>query len=515
MTRFFSILKAWQSDQQGAVALLMLASLLVTFMFALVVHDVGWMAEDKMEVQIAADTASWSQSAVEARAMNIIAFANVGKRVTVGMVSYYEGLWIGVALLTAAMIVLTIACWVAAIFVWALVQTCTKLSFSTAEIISLVANEFPDLMLSGGLGPDLMTKDTGYFQKDVEGFTKYQAHINEIAPFWSWGENFIRGFRNGAITSGWPVPPADSAAANALGGFLSNIGVPDGSGFTDGLPVVVNTDIDKDKAYNSMCRRIYGGSSSSFSKNGNVGGIGGLLTDQVIHTIDYGLKSLIGDSAKNTMPSGTTLLGSADRRVFLFLMGVMNFGFIRAGCSYNMKDGSGIVSAINSLPGVSFPEPFGQTAWPFTIQDTEDAAGWLRLSSNLTIAYRRGINRGDAKYDSFTDDGVTLGAAEQLQGVWALSRSEITYQNASDGTSVAPDLWHSSWTARMRPVALPGEWSGVKMSSAFRDAAPWMIRGLAVDAIIGQGVGIDSAVDGLRMGLGTMEMNDNMDGVAK
>ena len=519
--KLLRVLKAWQQDQRGAVALLMLASILITFMLALVVHDVGFMAEDKLEVQIAADTASWSQSAVEARAMNIIAFANVGKRVTVGMVSYYEGLWIGLASITAIVVLATIACWIIAAipFAQGIIPWCIKLTSTSGELLWLIADELPDLVSSGGLG-DLLNHDSGYFHKDVEGFTKYQQYMYDIAPFWSWGENFTRGFRNGAVTSGWPVPPADSSASNALSGFLSNVGVPDGTGIKDALPVVPNTGIDKEIAYDSMCKRVYGGSSSDASNSQNGGNnTSQFLTDTVAHTLDYTLKTIDGGNAtEDNVPGG---LFRGERAAALAAMLLMNFGLVKAGCEYSIKEEDGLMGVFNDIPGnpIRMPVPFGQNAWPFTIMDDNSGlggqVGWLRMSSNLTIAYRRGVTRNDAKYDMFTDDGITLGIAERLQGVWALSRSEITYQNASSGNSVSPDLWHSSWTARMRPVSLPGEWSGVQMSKAYRDVAPWMIRGLAVDALVGQGIDLDTAVDGLRMGLGTMEMNDNMDGVAK
>lgn len=84
-------------DQSGAVGMLVLAATLIVFMMALVIYDTGNVARDNMEVQAAADTAAWSQTSIEARSMNMMAFTNVAKRVTFGMTSYYQALTLSYA----------------------------------------------------------------------------------------------------------------------------------------------------------------------------------------------------------------------------------------------------------------------------------------------------------------------------------------------------------------------------------------------------------------------------------
>src|SRR5690606_37779788 len=87
-------LRRFHANQSGAIILLVLAALIMIFMMALVDYDAGEVGRDKIRVQQAADTSAWSESAVKARSMNLIAFSNVAKRVTIGMTSFYAALWL-------------------------------------------------------------------------------------------------------------------------------------------------------------------------------------------------------------------------------------------------------------------------------------------------------------------------------------------------------------------------------------------------------------------------------------
>lgn len=515
-------LQRWQNDERGAVALLMLATMMVTFMLGLVIFDAGYIAEDKLEAQIAADTASWSQSSVEARAMNTIAFANVGKRITVGIISFYEALWVSIAIIFAIVVALAIACWI----VWAiamifggagsaLTQVCTTLTEMGAELGLMMAEESKDLV---ELSNNLMKKNSGYFQKDAEAFTKYQDYMNSVAPWWSWGEGFVRGFRNGAVTTSWPVP--GTASGGGFGGL--SLG---GSSIRDSLPIVKAP--NKNRASDNLCNRIYANSDGDSVSGGKQGITASTFVSDIgLHTLDYFIKSLIDDDGaaddEVSTGAGYKIVTDYDRKLFLGLMGLMAIGFLKVTCPYNMKDGGGL-----SLPVM--PDSFGSGAWPYMIRDTSSGVSnkkiWLRWTSNLTFAYRQGQDRGDDKYEAMLAfagnqnqgmlDGITSELQDATQGVWTMSRSEISYQYMEND----PDLWHPSWVARMRPVSLPGEWqgAGANVSQAFGDALPLMMRGAALQALVGGSFSLDIVADGLRMKLATESMKNgsNMDGVAK
>jgi len=142
-----NVLGRFNANQGGAVALMTMAALLIIMMMAWVVYDSGDAARDALDVQAAADTAAWSQSAVEARSMNMIAFANVGKRVTFGMTSFYQSLWLAYAELLIIAAALTVVCWIAdVVALGAITSICEKLTEFTIDIGVVMVEEGPDLI---------------------------------------------------------------------------------------------------------------------------------------------------------------------------------------------------------------------------------------------------------------------------------------------------------------------------------------------------------------------------------
>ena len=69
-----------------------------------------------------------------------------------------------------------------------------------------------------------------------------------------------------------------------------------------------------------------------------------------------------------------------------------------------------------------------------------------------------------------------------------MARSEMSYQDGS------PNPFRPSWTARLRPIALPGEWeaSGYDLNLAYHDMLPYM----ALSSLVGMGSvsGVTSAL---------------------
>ena len=193
--------EALDANQSGAVAFMVLAAVMISLMMGLVVYDTTPAARQKLEVQGAADVAAYSQSAVEARSMNMIAFANIGKRIVIGQTLFYESLWLAfTALLLITVAAAIIAC-VAAFFTGgALAKLCEFLVRTATEIGLMMADEAKDLA-------SFLSRIKDYADDDVEAFDNYQLYFQDITPWWSWSEGYIRGLRNGAAAvSGWPVP---------------------------------------------------------------------------------------------------------------------------------------------------------------------------------------------------------------------------------------------------------------------------------------------------------------------
>jgi hypothetical protein len=456
-------LSRFNSDQRGAVALLVLAALLVIFMLALVVFDAGEAGRDKIHVQSAADAAAWSEAAVEARAMNMIAFGNVAKRVTLGMTSFYEALWLSYAQLLTLTVALAVACWVANFFAGgSLSGICTKITEFAVEIGLIMAEEAPD---GGVFAADL---NKGYFKDDIIALDNYQSYMAELAPWWAYAEGIQRGMRNGAaVSASFPVPP-NSFTTLDVGISLPGLSLST-SGKVDSLPVERTP--EGGPFLNDLCRRVYSD------------------LDFVMHEIDYLLKS-IESMTKNWK---TALIYP--------ITGAMALGNLAVTCPIQMGY-------------------YGEPARPWRVPQYPDKASWLADAANLTFAYKpdpQRMEEGRAKYGFVSRDYThSIPMSEYVynaSGYWAMARSEVSYQNGT------PDLWHPSWTARMRPVAFPGEWSGsgTKLGEAFIDVLPVMAVGLGLDALSSGDFNLGAATSDLvRSVLGTQALdNTNIEGLAK
>lgn len=442
-------------EQSGAVALLVLAAILIIFMISLVIFDTGRASRDKITVSAAADAAAWSQSSIEARSMNMIAFSNVAKRVTFGMTSYYVALWLAYTELLVLGIALSVACWIANIPTFgALTPICQQVTEFTVKIGIIMGKEAPDLGVFAG---DL---NSNYFGRDMKALNSYQEYMMELTPWWGWSEQFLRGTRNGAsMTASFPAPKLLPSSVSSM---LSQ------SGKTDSLPVQKD---DPSKNYSNMCKRVIGD------------------WDIVVHVADYALKS--GPNACTS--------GGWQPPVICAL--------------------TGLLAVPNMIPACKIQEKvFGDEGAPYDMKKYSSAEEWQLDSSNLVFAYKSGDKRMNddeerKKYGFLKDEHDQDSLIYKSGGYWGMARSEISFQGGK------PSAWYPSWTARMRPVSLPGEWqSDIELSNAWRDVAPYMILGAALDKIVdSDGATLEgAAADLLRIELSTSAMGkDNVPGVSR
>lgn len=457
-------------NESGAVGLLVLVATIIVMMMGLVMFDAQHIARDNLQVQAAADTAAWSQSAVEARSMNMIAFANVGKRVTFGMTSFYQAIWISYGLILAATIALAIVCWIANVPLFGAISTvCNEITQFAVKVGLWMLEEIGDLAkfeadLSGG-----------FYKDDMKAFHAYQGHMAKITPWWGWAESLTRGIRNGATATGsYPVPVR---MFNIPALQIAGVGI-DQSNKVDKLPVKTTTKTVG--AYADMCRRIYYDPA------------GLAVPDVIYHDADYVIKScVVGRNCSDR-----------HRLVAVVLIALITPALTPLGCALQ----------------AAF---FGNEGTPYQL-DASTGVNWTYATSNMSIAYRQGQNRQTVQRDKFNimgvkNDGGLSDVIYTPSGVWAMARSEISYQDGE------PDAWHSSWTARMRPVALPGEWSGqgsdVTITKAWSDVLPYMTLGSLLSELTGGQGNIDLGSmmkDILRMTLSANAMKDaHMDGFHK
>ncbi len=182
-------------DEGGAIVMLCFAGCVFLFMVSLIVFDAGYLSRDKIDAQTAADTAGYSDAAVKARAMNMIAFANVGKRTIVGIRNMYFsqyphymkwlndqcdrcccGFWCG--------------CWGACF-------NCIGNWMSLVPIFEGIDYAF--FMIGRFVGDDI----SDY----LSALDKYQKQMVDYASYWGLAEGIVRGVRNGAnIVTSYPLP---------------------------------------------------------------------------------------------------------------------------------------------------------------------------------------------------------------------------------------------------------------------------------------------------------------------
>lgn len=182
-------------DESGAILMLCFAACLFLFMVSLIIFDAGALSRDKVDVQMAADTAGYSQAAVKARSMNMISFANVGKRTISGIRNMYYtqyphymdwlsgqcsrcccGLWCG--------------CW----------TECFNCIGNWASLVPIFEGIDYIFFMIGRFAGDTLTDH-------LEALDTYQEEMIEYSPYWAFGEAIIRGVRNGAnVVTTYPMP---------------------------------------------------------------------------------------------------------------------------------------------------------------------------------------------------------------------------------------------------------------------------------------------------------------------
>ena len=465
-------LRALHANQSGAVAFAVLCALLITMMMALVVYDTTPAARQKLEVQTAADTAAWSQSSVEARTMNMIAFANVGKRVIMGQTLFYQMLWAAwfaiLAVTIAALIIAVVACFFGFGCPFAKV-----LGKTLANIVQIMFNEGTDLA-------SFFAEIIPRAREDIVAIDNYQVYFRDLTPWWSWGEGWRRGMRNGAWVSGWPVPGNVLGTVNIplVGSLLS-------TGLSDEMP------IERYPNLGELCIRS-------------------LAPDLPVHLLDYAAMTAL--CANDCLKDNPT--GGIPRAVLYLASAPLAAAGYAANCAAEYIGGTGFLT-------LTFPD---ENHRPFQLKTPANEAEWYRMTSNLTFAYRPGRDMSGHfrdKYGYMTKDYETLDALYKPDGFLGMARSEFVYQNGD------PDMWHPSWSTRMRPVALPGEWAGYsgdyRMVSAFNDTVPYIGAAAGIASLLnlegflgGANMGTADIMDLIKAEVAFDAMTDvYIDGVAR
>jgi len=191
-----------RSDEGGAIGMLCLAATLILFLVALITYDTGKVTRDKLDVQMAADTAAFSQAAVKARSMNMAVYSNIGKRTTVGIRNMYYFQYPMFASWYSGQCKRCCCGWFCGC--WTACMNCA----GNALVIVLEGIDYAFFVIGRFTG-DKITRNLralDSFQKDLRDYTSYWAHAEAI----------LRGGTNkGNFVGTYPQPASSGAIGSA------------------------------------------------------------------------------------------------------------------------------------------------------------------------------------------------------------------------------------------------------------------------------------------------------------
>lgn len=266
------------------------------------------------------------------------------------------------------------------------------------------------------------------YKKELAALDKYQSYMIELTPWWAWSEGLIRGSRNGAsLTSSYPPPP----------GLLLTT-VPDWI----------------DSATNFL------GMGSLYNQ-----------TDKT-DTMPLGKGDMWDTCLPLTVPSALEFAANILIHRQRSKEGAKKGVVILGGTALALTEGC----AISRLQ-------FGKTMFPRKVTAKGDSAEDLLAKSNIVFSYKMAPEmRGNLRknFDILPASYKTLTPLQLGSGTWNLSRGEFFFKGKK------PTMWDPKWTAKVRPVALPGEFEelGDDLNAMYHDLAPYL--GLATLVSLGQ-----------------------------
>ena len=590
----------FDGDQEGAVALMSVAALLIIFMLLLVMYDVGLATREKVKVQAATDVAAYSQAAIKARSMNMLAYTNIAKRSIWGIHAMYPSYmktmydwtrtsidnncgdcdgeddsreecrvcqvalaerdnWISASCestRTDAAVTADPNCdpdnpisWgpfrhmhggdrmeLEGVGILDYTKESLKLDESGSSILDVTTFE-PGR--SGARRP-LLSSDPQqslaqkYYARDLQALDNYQRYLHGITPWWSWMEQLIRSSRSGAtISVSGPMPMAawplglDDLGARIYDGIRRLFQLPPGFAFgstrVDRLPV-------RPAAIGTM--------------RDHIAGIVGPAPGRILSTLTNCISSLF-----------STATCSVRDTIHPFIIEHLVNGtifFLKSQGVLRFEEWDTLPVEIVTVDGATFPMvapvalhlrglfadyvehglPYTHKTWqnvmisddgtrqehiaaePWTVRSAQTQGEWGVMTSNIVLGFRQqkeAFSHNRKKYDFMSTDykgmeakqivrrsflygrgmqpalGLDLVRQEVLysaSGQWSMARGEVFFQGDPDAPDTnLPDLWHPSWTARLRPVVLDNDMidGDYSFQQIYHDSLP----GLALASILG------------------------------
>ena len=484
MARLQNLIGRLHSNQGGAIMLLLLAAFLVLFMVAMVIYDAGRAAQDKMDVQIAADSAAFSHSVVKSRTMNMITYANIIKRMIFSYTATYANAW---AAILAEMAIRTARCFRLFPHIPSCIEWGLGLVMVISEGLEAGFTQIPTLIGYGG--------DNARSKQELNALERYQQYMYAITPWWAYVEGATRAMGNGAmISASWPpagsvVSQIKQKASQILGAVDLVAGTdilgsfPSFTNNVDALPVVRR---DRDELW----------SSSSAPFNFSIGNGGIVAAAQYCLEYAFSYEALLTgyETWKESYdhPKGW-------KTIFIGLQLVPAVGCAVASLAYNDD---------------------GYLDWKLKSDVIGEQESWLKGTASLHIAYKPRAGRNDNEEGRskirYLGDDYEASLNREIygnEGYFAMARSELVYKQPLDvlgdgflsgfkvpildsklGIQDAPDMWSPRWKSKNRPLILPGESFGsavqgpdAGLNTVINDTIPFLVLGSMVGLVpVGQ-----------------------------
>jgi hypothetical protein len=560
-----------RDDESGAIMLAALAACMVLIMVTLIIWDAGRSARDKIDVQNAADSAAYSQAAVRARSMNMLAFTNVAKRSIVGMHSMYYGMFWGLAVWWAEQCgegsrvasgdsrfncnrnrrLLTMegsdgGNWEQ--LVGNDFQRSQSVSRTKLVILRQMvkATRYDDLLfpnIPGWIGPepDQNNATQQLFGNELVALDDYQRYLVRVTPWWAWLEGVTRATRNGAtLASSFPLP-----------GPVGNVQGPDwirtAVNSADGYTFQPTPDAGEVFDFDVTCRGTNsapGGGTSTWGPASGDSEPHALLRRNRAGEIEPGTSSCLpiqNPGFNSTTPDIQERAGGNQNTRSPLTDPVEdeindNLGLHRrrseADAHRPVPVTVGLAKAVSAdRPGAD-PNAGGGCFWsmhlgwyrtngnrnscgnhrfpavPYALNAASNSAPDLMARSNILFTYKytpgRGLSVDNNDRVEGADEGQRTGGrnllesagyglenpnslAYRTEGYWSMARGEIVYPHGPDSDQPDPArsevggssgmwMWRPGWTAKLRPMALPGEWDGLnyQLNDTYRATSPYL-----------------------------------------
>jgi len=575
------VIRRLDQNEEGAVALLMLAATIIVMLVSWIIYDAGLATREKVKVQAAADTAAFSQAAIKARSMNMIAYTNLSKRsIWAAHMMYPSYLsatynWIrqtldsnagsceqnvqsqGCALYTrmkqerirwigetcAAERCADIGANPDDMRQWGLfwhlnggerttsglpINEYLELDEQASPVIRDLQEFDPSTFHAETEGSDFLTSQSPYkslvhryYAQDIRALDNYQRYMYGVTPWWAWVEQLIRAVRNGAsMSASWPRPLGhwplgiDGIAARIFGEIsqLWGGGVVGYSLHNDGLPVrpadvgtmhdtlksAVNDSISSITNFLTACLSGLASFSTS-SCNVQTINIDPFVLEHVVNSLIFTLKSTGGLAFENGIFEGVCGGFAYNRAPICVHLGALFGEHFERGLKYTHD-------SFREIMGDDQFHPDNRqwiAAEPWVMRPSDTRADALRSMSNIVMTYDSQFDTFDEESDrskySIGDDyrGNDLnnlrmrmkfwsegGSVSELvrqeftysaSGLWGMARGEIYFTDANH----PPDVWHPSWSAKIRPMSIEDEFENAdySMNHAYRDVVSGFILG--------------------------------------